>query len=66
MKKKQKSRKKRKEVEDITEEDVRVPLHTLVIDKRTGVNIRDMADYYDVFAAIEGTVLAFWEEERGI
>ena len=49
-----------------TEEDVSVPLHTLVIDKRTARNIWDMADYADVFAVIEGTVLAFWDEERKI
>ncbi len=56
----------REEVDDITEEDVRVPLGILVIDKHTTVNIFDMADYYDVFAAIEGTVLAFWGQERKI
>jgi hypothetical protein len=66
LKNKQKRRKAKEDLDDFTEEDVTVPLHTLVIDKRTAVKIRNMADYSDVFAAIEGTVLAFWQEETRI
>jgi hypothetical protein len=66
LKKKQQRGTKREKVDDITEEDVKVPLHTLVIDRRTRVNIGNMADYSDVFAAIEGTVLAFWQEATRI
>lgn len=66
MKNKHKSRGEKEDEDDITEEDVSVPLHTLVVDKRIAVNIWNMADYADVFAAIEGTVLAFWDEERNI
>jgi hypothetical protein len=47
-----------------TEEEVRVPLSTLVINKRTPVQIRDMADYGDIFYAIENTVLQIWKEDR--
>jgi len=53
LKNEQKRRKAKEELNDFTEEDVTVPLHTLVIDKRTEVKIRNMADYSDVFAAIE-------------
>jgi len=66
LKNEQKRRKAKEELNDFTEEDVTVPLHTLVIDKRTEVKIRNMADYSDVFAAIEGTVVAFWQEETRI
>jgi hypothetical protein len=53
-----------KEGDEPSEEDVKVPLSTLVLNKRTAVKIRDMADYGDVFYAIENTVLLVWEEDR--
>jgi hypothetical protein len=49
------------EQEELSEEDVMVPLDTLVLNHRTSVNIQDMAEYSDVFSAIETTVLAVWE-----
>jgi hypothetical protein len=60
--------KKRKKKEDdfFSEEDVNVPLRTLVIDKRTGVNIWNMGVYAEVFAAMEGTVMVFWAKDRTI
>ena len=54
------------EGDEPSEEDVKVPLSTLVLNKRTAVKIRDMADYSDVFFAIENTVLLVWEEDRRI
>ena len=52
----------KKEDFEPTEEDVRVPLSVLVINKKTPVKIRDMANYSDIFFAIENTVLQFWLE----
>jgi hypothetical protein len=49
-----------------TEEEVRVPLSTLVVDKRTPVRIRDMADYGDIFYAIENTALQVWLEDPAL
>jgi hypothetical protein len=49
---------------NFTEEEVLVPLHTLVTDKRTTVNIWNMAVYAEVFAVMEGTVLAFWDQKH--
>ena len=59
-----KLKKKKMKEDEPSEEDVKVPLSTLVLDKRTAVKIRDMADYYDIFFAIENTVLLVWEEDR--
>ena len=66
MKNKHKSREEKEDEDDFTEEDVSVPLHTLVVDKRIAVNIWNMVNYADVFASIEGTVLAFWDEKHNI
>ena len=48
--------------EELSEEDVMVPLDTLVLNRRTPVNIWDMARYSDVFGAIETTVLQVWQD----
>ncbi|MFQ6128740.1 MAG: hypothetical protein ACE5QW_07555 [Thermoplasmata archaeon] len=45
---------------EITEEDVRVPIRELAINDRKRVRIRDMADYHDVFFAVENTTLLYW------
>jgi len=66
LKNKHKSREEKEDEDDFTEEDVSVPLHTLVVDKRIAVNIWNMVNYADVFASIEGTVLAFWDEKHNI
>lgn len=48
------------EAEEITEEDVKVPINELVVGNKKQVNIADMADYADIFFAIENTVLHYW------
>ena len=64
MKKKRKNNPLKEEEDELSEEDVTVPLSTLIINKPTPVKIRDMADYSDVFFAIENTVMQIWEEDR--
>jgi len=59
---KRNERMKRNADDELTEEDVQVPLSTLVINKKTPVKIRDMADYSDIFFAMENTVLDRWLE----
>jgi hypothetical protein len=49
-----------------TEEEVRVPLSTLVVNKRTPVQIWDMGDYGDIFYAIENTALQVWLENPAL
>jgi hypothetical protein len=61
--KRQKNKLLKEEEDKYTEEDVKVPLGTLVINKRSAVKIRDMADYSDIFYAIESTVLQVWFED---
>ncbi len=50
------------EDEEITEEDVKVPINELVVGNKKQVNILDMADYADIFFAIENTVLHYWSD----
>ena len=50
------------EDEEITEEDVKVPINELVVGNKKQVNIVDMADYADIFFAIENTVLHYWSD----
>lgn len=47
------------EDEEITEEDVKVPINELVVGNKKQVNIVNMADYADIFFAIENTVLHY-------
>jgi hypothetical protein len=61
--KKQKNKLLKEEEDRYCEEDVKVPLSTLVINKHNAVKIRDMADYSDIFYAIENTVLQVWFED---
>jgi transcriptional antiterminator len=46
--------------DEITEEEVKAPLGELVINNKKQVKIKDMADYYDVFFAIENTTFHYW------
>lgn len=46
--------------EEITEEDVKAPINELVVGNKKQVNIVDMANYADIFFAIENTVLHYW------
>lgn len=48
------------EENEITEEDVKVPLSEVVTGNKTRVEITDMADYNDVFYAIENTIYLYW------
>ncbi|GEM_PF-1964725 len=48
--------------EGLTGEDVKVPIRELVINDSKRVRIRDMADYSDIFFAIEFTILTYWED----
>jgi len=57
---------KRKEDFEPTEEDVRVPLSILVINKKTPVKIRDMANHSDIFFSIENTVFQVWLENPSL
>jgi len=52
--------KEEEEEYEITEEDVKVPLIELVTGNKTRVEITDMADYHDVFYAIEYTIFQYW------
>lgn len=45
---------------EITEEDVKVPITELVVNDKRHVKIKDMADYYDVFFALENTTFRYW------
>lgn len=45
---------------EITEEDVMVPLSDLVTGNKTRVEITDMSDYYDVFYPIENMIYHYW------
>lgn len=45
---------------EITEEDVNVPLSDMVTGNKTRVEITDMEDYYDVLYAIENTTYYYW------
>ncbi|MFQ6060667.1 MAG: hypothetical protein ACE5KV_05135 [Thermoplasmata archaeon] len=51
---------------ELTEEEVGVPLAELVIDDKKRVRIDDMADYYEVFFAIECSTLLYWESHEEI
>ncbi len=48
--------------DELTEEDLNIPLRELVINDRRRVRIRDMSDYWDIFFAIERAILAYWED----
>lgn len=50
------------EDDEINEEDVKFPISMLVLGSKKPVEIIDMADYADIFFAIENTVLHFVSE----
>lgn len=62
MKKNLKYKSLKKEEYLFSEEEIKVPLSKLVINKHNTVKIRDMSDYCDIFHAIENTVLQVWLE----
>lgn len=45
---------------------MKIPIAKLVINNKKGVKINDMADYYDLFFAIENTTLLYWESHTDI
>ncbi len=49
-----------KSLVDISDEDVKVPVKALVIDDKKRVKIRNMADYADIFFAVEKTTYHCW------
>ena len=51
---------------EITDEDIRVPIAELVVNDNKRVKISDMADYCDVFFAIENTVYSYWESNADL
>ena len=51
---------------ELTEEDVKTPISKLVINNKKRVKINDMADYYDIFFAIENTTLLYWNSHPNI
>ncbi|KYK32852.1 MAG: hypothetical protein AYK22_01650 [Thermoplasmatales archaeon SG8-52-3] len=48
--------------EELTEEDVKVPIRKLVLSSKKPVKIRNMEDYADIFFSIENTVFYNWSE----
>lgn len=51
---------------EITDEDVKVPIAKLVANDKKRVKIKDMADYYDIFFAVEKTTFFYWESHPNI